>query len=181
MSVLFKDKDDVYKWLVSIEQEREELRDMNVVYAERSADNYRNYEKVRKRAITSMRRVNAHKIKEVDKKSIETLVARHQSCVQQRMKHKTMEDEASFLYEHPVRPQSHGWPVRKSSAARVFAPKKLGELKEFEDVLRPPKDQPIIHSTGLGGRTTPQSHTSMHVRRPQTAPLRRVPREVQRK
>lgn len=170
MRVLFKDNDDVYKWLVSIEQEREELRDMNVVYAERSANNYRNYEQVRRRAITTMRRIDAHKIRPVDPKHVKTLAAKHEDLVRRRQKPREPEPDTSFLYDHPVRPQSQGWPVRKSGASRVFSPKKLDELKDFEDVLRAPRDQPIIHGTGI--QVVPVDVTRRRVARPTTAPVR---------
>lgn len=139
-----------YSLIVALENEHDALREMYAKYGVKSKENNREYIKTRNRAMTTIRCLKTRELKgprEEARKAIEAQNNRRMRTTTQPRKDRSI----SPLYEYPARPESRSWPVRKTSASRLLAPKKLEELKDYDGVLRAPKDLPIIHSTGIKG------------------------------
>jgi hypothetical protein len=151
MSDLFMAEPRYYHFMVTLESESSAMRRMKSEYAAKVEMTKRQLKNTNRTVLLHVSRAGGRTIREIDPETVKRLAAEHDAAVLART---SFADEYSDDdYEYPATPESHEWPIRPNSSKRILSPAKLRELPSYSDVLRLPKDQPLIHGTGIVSTT----------------------------
>jgi hypothetical protein len=162
-----------YHFMVALESEATAMRRMKGEFSAKLNSTKSQLKATSQAAQLRVLRVGGRTIRQTNKTTLKRLAAEHEAAVLAQQAAEDFEDE----YEYPARPESHDWPVRPNSSKRLLSPVKLGDLPHYSNVLRLPKDPPLIHGTGIAPTpATPPSPVDHkhHSSRPPTPLLRRL-------
>jgi hypothetical protein len=159
MSHLFRNNPKCFPLISALEHECAAFRDMSREYSMKSEERDREFKRQAKQSQLTIRRLDKRDIRQTDVRTLRKLAAEHKAAVMARDRALQRRDER-VSYEYPSKPISTKWPVRSSSAKRVLAPARLGELDQYAEVLRLPSDAPVIHGTGIPGFNTQERMAS---------------------